>query len=60
MSEARYRARDESVITGTCLKEFIENLSSKVFFTKQVVKPANPSTHVVFKSRVLGNLWSVF
>lgn len=50
MSEARYRVRDESVITGAWLKEFIENLSSKVSFTKQVEKPTNPPPMLYFNS----------
>ena len=48
ISEAGHRARDTSVITGTCLEEFIKHLSSKVFFTNQVVKPANPPPVLYF------------
>lgn len=37
MLEARYRAKDASVISRTSLKELIENLSSNVFLRNREV-----------------------
>lgn len=62
MTEARCRARDEFVITGTCLKELIKTLSSKVFLRNEVVKSVNPPPVLYFNPDFYaeGNLFSVF